>query len=207
MTTTPEISKEEAFDFPRCAGLINHEAGRAYATRYVRRVYDSKPVMVDMPGTLMGEKIIYEYATKSENYQATLLRGAWIRPREPVDVRLPIRVQVLVDNDLALDQPFKAHLWGGSPVPLPCVCNRWNMEKICACQVAPLVRREDSYLFSANALDGQLQAFAEKPLGVFGPDGTILRVRLVNDGRKPFRFQARCGITAALYSTKESDCS
>lgn len=126
-----------------------------------------------------------------------------MRPLEPID--LDARVQVLVDQELVLDQPWKEHLAGGSGSANPCVCNHWDSAISCSCSVTPLTPfRPKAALFWAGELNEE-GALSDRPLGVFAPRESLIQIKLVPEVKTPIRFQARCGITAALYSSDPKD--
>lgn len=204
MTHTQELTQEEAFTFPEHAGLVNPNTRTAYALKIVRGIQETKIVSIDT-GPL--ERIVYSFQTTSKPPQAILLRSAWVRPLEAVDRALPLRVVVKVDHQKTLDQAWKAHQVGGLPVLGPCACNKWNERKICVCPVARLGNlTPDCYLLRGAELSEGMQALPDRPLGVFAPHGSLIEISLLREGPCSAKFQARCGITAALYSTSMQDC-
>jgi len=202
METIAKLSAEERFDFPEKASLINLHTQDAWQVEYVRRIMSVKIVDVELP---RAKDVVYEYKTKSEVTQAVLLRGVWIRPLEPIDV--PLQVQVLVDQELILDQPWKDHLAGGSTAPTICICNNWD-QKLCSCTVTPLIGRPfrpKANVMWAGTMTEEATADINHPLGVFAPRDSLVQIKLVGTSKTPWRFQARCGITAALYSSDPKD--
>lgn len=201
METTTKRSAEEQFDFPPKASLINLHTPNAWEVSYTHRVISMQVVDIELP---MTKSVVYEYKTESKVTQAVLLRSVWIRPLEPID--LPLRVQVLVDQEIVLDQPWKDHLAGGSSSPSPCICNDWDEEKTCSCTVTPLTPfRPKAALMWAGKMTEEGVADANSPLGVFAPRQSLVQIKLVGVSKTPCRFQARAGITAALYSSDPKD--
>lgn len=205
MNETAEISREEAFNFPEFASLVNLPQGNAFAMGLKRRVRDSRDVEVAFSE---AERVVYEYRTTSEPAEATLLRGAWLRPIGPLDGARPLKIQVLVDDAIVLEEDIDLHIHAGHfPFPRrPCSCNEWGHDQECKCPTTPLQQRiSTGVLFGAARVERptlmDASTFPDDHYGIFAPNGSLVQIKVVKGHSEPVSFKARCGITAALYST------
>lgn len=206
MTDTQATLAEETFAFPKYAAMLDRQNYKAFVLGFVRQLHATKIVPVRIgPGDL-AQSVVYEYVVEASPVAAVFLRSAWFRPVGSMDGARPLKIQVLVDDHVVLNQSIDEHLRAGYPFPVrACSCNRWEKTLECKCQVSPLVVDPLAKIYPAVGLDDQQQAWPERQYGVFAPNKTVVQIRVVKPGDGPVEFQARCGITAALYSTKTSD--
>jgi len=206
MDDAPTTLNEEAFSFPEYAGLVDHQRDVAYALARVQQLRDTRIVPVRVGPGHLDQAVVYEHMVSTKKHAAVLLRSAWLRPVGSMDGARPVIVQVLVDGVVALEETIDQHLRAGYPLPQRlCACNNWQQDLECKCPVAALSRNPKGFLFSAVKLDDERHALGGQPYGIFAPDKTLVQIRVVKPGSGPVDFQARCGITAALYSTSTKD--
>lgn len=198
---------EETFAFPKYAAMVDRGATKAFVLGFCRQIQATKIVPVQIGSSPLTRSVVYEYVVDAKPIAAVLLRSAWLRPIGSMDGARPFKVQVLVDDQIVLDQPIDEHIRAGYPFPIrACSCNHWEKTLECKCpvpslQVSSLVEK----LYPATEWDDQGQAWPDRQYGIFAPHKTIVQIRVVKSGEGPVDFQARCGITAALYSTSTQD--
>jgi len=186
MDDPTETLTEENFSFPKYIGLLYSPKNEAYALGLVKQLRVSKIVPVYLGFGDRDQITVYEYEVKVPSVQAVLLRSAWLRPKGSLDQLSNLAVQVLVDGHIVHEQPLEHHLRIGPEVPL---------------------QKNASWNHNAIELDDKGQALPEKHYGVFCPNETLVQIRVVKSKRGVVEFQARCGLTAALYSTRSGDIS
>lgn len=210
---------EEVFDFPKYIGLLHQSKKTSYAMGFVKQLHVSKIVPVRVGPEHLDQTTVYEYNVQDiDACQAVLVRSAWLRPVGSMDGAQPLKIQVLIDGDVILEESIDEHLmvgYGSSPRHA-CACNKWDKTGDCKCPVKMLSCGEMATgVFPAVVIRGAgepkgdqiWEAIWESQYGVFAPDKTLIEIRVVKPGRGPVEFQARCGITAALYSTRAGDIS
>lgn len=215
MEDAPKTLAEEAFKFPKYAALFDQKKKLAYAMGLVKQLHVSKIVPVRVGPGHLDRTTVYQYDVKIDLCTAVLVRSAWLRPIGSMDGAGPLKIQVLIDDVVALDQPVDEHLWAGHPSPRrACACNDWQRTAECRCPATMLSCGALSGVFPAIGVkepDGAVavqtigEADEERPYGIFAPNETLIQIRVVKPGRDPVDFQARCGLTAALYSTRMQD--
>lgn len=203
MSETKAPAIEESFAFPKYAAFIDSPRDKAYGIGFVRQLHVSKVVPVRVGPGRGDQTVVYEYETESTTVQAVLLRNAWLRPVGSLDKTHAVKIQVLVDEDLVFEEPIEQHL---KPTPgnRPCACNFWASGVACQCSTLPILPSK-VWPFDAAGLDEKQQTVRSMHYGLFLPTQTLIQIRVVNPWRGGVEFQARCGITAALYSTKTGD--
>jgi len=198
---------EETFAFPKYAAMVDRGAGKAFTLGLCRQINATKVVPVKIGPEPIAQAVVYEYVVDAKPIAAVLLRSAWLRPIGSMDGAGPLKIQVLVDDQVILDQSLDEHLRTGYPFPVrACSCNRWEATLECKCTVPFLpASPTENKLYPATERDELGQAWPERQYGIFAPHQTILQIRVVKSGDGPVKFKARCGITAALYSTSTQD--
>lgn len=211
-----ETLVEETFAFPKYAALLDQRTNTAYIMGRVKQLHVSKIMPVQVGPGHLDRATVYEYNVRDLDVcTAVMVRSAWLRPIGSMDGARPLTIQVLLDDVVALEQTIDEHLRMGYPFPgRPCACNGWQKTAECKCPVKPLSCSAMSAVFPAVAVretgktaEGHTagEALQDQPYGVFAPDQTLIQIRVVKPGHGPVDFRARCGITAALYSTRAKD--
>ena len=208
MTEAPEIVGEETFQFPKRIALVRDKT-TAYSLGLVGQLRDTRMVPVRVGPGHLDQTVVYEYMVKTKRHAAVFLRSAWLRPVGSRDDGIrPLTIEVLVEGVVTLREKIDDHLRVGK-YPFArraCACNKWEATLECKCATTPLA--PSLGLMGAVDLaiqDGRDHAWPERPYGVFAPTDTLVQIRVVKPGSGPVDFQARCGITAALYSTSTKD--
>lgn len=188
MDPVHSITPQVRIDWPSQVMLYNPIGRNAYTLHFVGTglLKPSECTLEVAPASWERQALLYEIACGV--CECALLAGVRVEPVDPKEADADIRLEVHLDGILVVSQPLAEHARLMKP---------W----------APLEPERDASLFTGwrglgNPYTGQpAQRPDGRPFGIFAPNGTNVRVRLVGEPRVAKAVRATVELAAALYTT------
>lgn len=187
--------------FPEMVAVLNYQSCAAFVVRHLRSVSASKDVDVELqPGA--AKPVIYRHPVECREEEVILLRGVWMRPVGSWDGLHPAQIELRLDGETVLVENLEDHLMAGVyGLRRACACNGWVEGLSCRCPITPIINVSQEIL-GATAIDAENQADGKRQYGIFVANGTVLEIVLRKAWTDSARCRLRCGITAALYTSR-----
>lgn len=194
---TAFMSPPNEFEFPEYAALIYTPKHEAYALRRFRNPGWERDLELKENGLAEGVDV-FEVSADCDQFSAFLVVRPWVRVHLGVadadlDHLKKSTIRVSFDDVYVLHETYLEDYLilrdGSSLKAYP--------------QPIHITRDISKYAFPAVCLDGDMKADPMKPLGVFAPRDTMVRIRLEGKtGRKNGPMKVTTGLCVMEYTTK-----